>query len=282
MGFAKVPGLKWLLLVIPVLFVLVFMGYPLLGVLKLSVTDQNGFTLNNFIRIFQEPIYFQVIVNTLKVSFIVTVCALILGYPVAYLLTKTQSNQLKIWITAAVLLPYWTSVLVRTYAWTFMLQSNGIVNKLLMALGLVGEPVKLLHNMLGTTIGITHVLLPYMVLNLYAVMQGIDRNLVRAAEGMGSRPAKAFWTVFFPLSLPGVISGSLLVFVLSLGFLIIPAILGGPSSLMISTLIETQVNQLLNWNFGSAIAVVLLIITLLLTGISYLIVGKYPGAKELK
>lgn len=273
---------KWLLLVIPVLYIVVFMGYPLLGILRLSVMDQDGFTLAHFVRIFQEPVYFRVIINTLKVSFIVTVCAIVLGYPIAYLLSKTESKQLKIWITAAVLLPYWTSVLVRTYAWTFLLQTEGIVNKLLLALGIIGEPMKLLHNMIGTSIGITHVLLPFMVLNLYSAMQGIDRTLLKAAEGLGSRPAKAFWTIFVPLSMPGVISGSLLVFVLGLGFLIIPAILGGPSSLMISTLIETQVNQLLNWNFASAIAVVLLVVTLLLTGLSYLFVGKRQQAKELK
>jgi ABC-type spermidine/putrescine transport system permease subunit I len=150
-----------------------------------------------------------------------------------------------------------------------------------MGLGLIDQPLLLLYNTTGVVIGMTHVLLPYMVLSLYSVMEGIDQRLLQAAEGMGARPYKAFYQVFFPLSLPGVLSGTLLVFVLGVGYFITPALLGGAGNTMISMLILDNISTTLNWNFASAIALLLFIVTLLLLFLAYILTRNNPAIKEI-
>jgi len=168
---------------------------------------------------------------------------------------------------AAVLIPFWTSLLVRTYAWMVILGRRGIVNETLMALGLREVPLDLLFNRFSVTIGMVHILLPFMVLCLYAAMRGIDRGLLLAAENLGARPIQAFVRIFVPLSLPGVVSGSLIVFITALGFYITPALLGGARNTMIAQLIAGQITEQLNFGFGSALAIVLLILTALAFGL---------------
>ncbi|WP_052947854.1 ABC transporter permease [Aneurinibacillus tyrosinisolvens] len=278
---SKIPGLQWLLLLIPLAYIVFLMVFSMFGLFKLSIFDKNGFTLEYLSHIFLETVYLQVLWLTLKVSFIVTLMALIVSYPVAYLLVNTESSTWKKIIFAAVLIPFWISLLVRTFAWTIILQEQGVINKFLMAIGLIDQPIPLLYNTTGVVIGMTHVLIPYMVLSLYSVMEGIDKRLIQASQGMGAKPWKSFVQIFFPLSLPGVLSGSLLVFILAMGYFITPALLGGSKNMMISMLIQNNVSTTLNWNLASALALVLFVVTLLLLFLSYLLTRNNPVLKEL-
>jgi putative spermidine/putrescine transport system permease protein len=238
----------------------VLFAYPLLGIINRSVYKA-GYTLDFYRQIFRVPVYLQVLWGTFRVSALVTLLCLALGYPLAYVLANCRPRTARL-LTIIVILPFFTSIIVRTYAWMVLLGRNGIVNQYLMALGLTDEPLPLLYNQAGVVIGMSYVLLPYMVLTVYSVMQGIDPGLVRAAHSLGASRLQAFRRVFLPLSLPGIAGGTLLVFILSLGFFITPALMGGPGDVMIAMLIEREVEITLNWSFASALAVVLLALTL--------------------
>jgi len=254
-------ALRSLLLLLPALAVLaILFVYPLLGIVDRSVY-KGGYTLAAYRQVFGVPVYLQVLVATFKVSAVVTAVCLALGYPLAYVLTTRRPRTAQL-LMIIVVLPFFTSIIVRTYAWMVLLGRNGIVNQYLIALGLTEKPLSLLYNQAGVVIGMTYVLLPYMVLTLYSVMRGIDPGLVRAAHSLGASRIQAFRRVFLPLSLPGIAGGTLLVFILSLGFFITPALMGGPGDVMIAMLIEREVEITLNWSFASALAVVLLALTL--------------------
>lgn len=259
-------GLRAALLLAPSLtFLLVLFVLPLAKVVVWSFVDAEtgSYTLDHYIYAFTRPIYFQVILNTFRISLIITVLALLLGYPVAYLLSRLPPGPTNL-LMILVLLPFWTSLLVRTYAWTVILQRRGPINELLLSLGLIDRPLQLVHNTIGVVVGMIHILLPFMILPLYSVMRGIDPTLLRAAQNLGAGPWRAFRRVFFPLSLPGVGAGCLLVFVLSIGYFITPALLGGLRDTFIAQLIEQQVNVILNWNFAAALAVSLFVTTMIL------------------
>jgi ABC-type spermidine/putrescine transport system permease subunit I len=275
--FPKIPGLKWTLLILPAAYVLILLGISLVGLLKLSVFDDSGFTLEYISRFLTEKMYIDVLVITFKTAFYVTFFCFLLGYPVAYALTKIENAQWRNVIFGTILVSFWISLLVRTFTWMILLRSNGVVNDLLMMLGLIDEPIKLLYNTTGVVVGMTHILLPYMILSLYSVMESIDTRLLQAAQGLGARPWKAFVQIFFPLSIPGVLSGSLIVFVLGVGYFITPALLGGTEDIMISQLIHDQVNIVLNWNFAAAIAIILLVFTLIFLGITAMITKNYTA-----
>ena len=162
-----------------------------------------------------------------------------------------------------VLLPFWTSLLVRTYAWLVLLQKKGIINDMAISLGLWDTPIKLVHNMTGTLIGMAHIMLPFLVLPLYSSMKKIDRDLMQAASNLGATPVQAFWQVYFPLSRSGMVAGSLIVFILCLGFYVTPAILGGGRVIMVATQITAILENQFDWGAASALGVVLLIVTLL-------------------
>ena len=250
-----------LLLLLPALLLLALLfAYPLLGIVNRSVYKA-GYTLDFYRQIFRVPVYLQVLGATFKVSALVTIVCLALGYPLAYMLATRRPRTAQL-LMIIVVLPFFTSIIVRTYAWMVLLGRNGIVNQYLMALGLTDKPLALLYNQAGVVIGMSYVLLPYMVLTVYSVMRGIDPGLVRAAHSLGASRLQAFRRVFLPLSLPGIAGGTLLVFILSLGFFITPALMGGPGDMMIAMLIEREVEITLNWSFASALAVVLLALTL--------------------
>ena len=254
-------ALRSLLLLLPALAVLaVLFVYPLLGIVDRSVY-KGGYTLAAYRQVFGVPVYLQVLVATFKVSAVVTAVCLALGYPLAYVLTTRRPRTAQL-LMIIVVLPFFTSIIVRTYAWMVLLGRNGIVNQYVIALGITDKPLSLLYNQAGVVIGMTYVLLPYMVLTVYSVMRGIDPGLVRAAHSLGASRFQAFRRVFLPLSLPGIAGGTLLVFILSLGFFITPALMGGPGDIMIAMLIEREVEITLNWSFASALAVVLLALTL--------------------
>lgn len=252
---------RHLLMLLPAVVVLaVLFAYPLLGIVNRSVYKA-GYTLDMYRQIFRVPVYLQVLLATFKVSALVTIVCLALGYPLAYILATRRPRTAQL-LMIIVVLPFFTSIIVRTYAWMVLLGRNGIVNQYVMALGLTDKPLLLLYNQGGVVIGMSYVLLPYMVLTVYSVMRSIDPRLVRAAHSLGASRLQAFRRVFLPLSLPGIAGGTLLVFILSLGFFITPALMGGPGDMMIAMLIEREVEITLNWSFASALAVILLALTL--------------------
>jgi ABC-type spermidine/putrescine transport system permease subunit I len=244
------------LLVLPALalYALLYL-YPLSRLGAWSVFDPTP-TLKNYRQLVGDPVYARALLNTLEISFWVTAIALVLGYPLAYLMT-TVPARLRVWLMALVMVPFWTSILVRSFAWVVILGTNGIVNSALVWLGVVERPVRLLYNLVGVEIGMVHVLLPFMIFPLYGVMTQIDPALVRAGRSLGASPARAFRHIFVPLSLPGVAAGCVLVFLMAVGFYITPALLGGPQQITLATLIEMQVSDMLNWGFGAALSVLL-------------------------
>lgn len=277
---SSISGLKWLLLAIPLAYIVFFLLFSIISLFKLSIFDENGFTMEHILRIFSSGIYLQVLWLTVKISFIVTMVTLLISYPFAYSMVKMQSKTWKGIMIGVVMIPFWISAIARTFSWHVLLQDQGVINKLLMAMGIIEQPLALLYSTTGVIIGMSHVLLPIMLLSLYSVMEGIDLNLVQAAQGLGARPMKAFFQIFLPLSLPGVFSGSLMVFVIGLGFYITPVLLGGPHSMTLSMVISDNIYKTLNWNFAAALSLVLFISTLLLLIIAYSFVKNNPMIKE--
>lgn len=214
---------------------------------------------------------------TFWISFVVTALCVIVGYPMAYAVANAPPRRARLMLIL-VLLPFWTSLLVRTAAWVVLLQRDGIVNGALLWTGVVDEPVQLIFNRLGVYIAMTHILLPFMALPLYSVMKGISPNHVRAAASLGAGPFSAFWTVYFPQTIPGLGAGCLLVFVLAVGFYITPALVGGSGDQMISYLIATFAMGTANWSVASALAIVLLCCV----AIFYPFFQRYVGIDRLK
>ncbi|WP_342643320.1 ABC transporter permease [Rhodoligotrophos ferricapiens] len=261
-------GLTLPALVIVGCVVLIPMGW----LFWLSFVGDNGFTLVNYERLL-HPSYRLTLYTTFQLAVLVTALCLVLGYPLAYLAVQLPPRWASI-LLICVLFPFWTSLLVRTYAWLVLLQRRGLVNEWLQGIGLIDEPLRLVHNFTGTTIGMTHIMLPFMVLPLYATMKSIDEGYMRAAANLGASPIKAFWQIFVPLSVPGLAAGLIVVFVLSLGFYVTPALLGGGRVMMWAMQIERSVAVYSDWGAASALGVVLLVITL---GILWL-VSRLTGA----
>ena len=227
----------------------------------------------------ENAIHLLLFGRTLMVAALVTFFCALLGFPIAYLLAHTEtktSNMLLI----IVLLPFWTSLLVRTTAWIALLQQNGVVNDFLVAIGLIDNDHRLvmMYNMFATLVAMTHVLLPFMILPMFSVMKTIKPNLVRAALSLGATPWTAFWKVYFPQTIPGLGAGFLLVFILAVGYYITPALVGGQSGQLISNIIAFHMQKTLNWSLASAIATLLLIGVLLL----YWLYNRLVGIDKMK
>jgi len=240
------------------LFLLVLFVVPLALLLMQSL---EGDIWATYSKALTDPVYTGVLGDTLLMAAYVSIVCLLLGYPLAYFLASAPAP----WPTIGLiflLLPFWTSILVRTYGWMVLLGRNGIINRLLIEAGLIVQPLPMLNNWTGVLIGMVHVLLPYMVFPLYAAMRRVDGNLVVAAVGLGAPGWQIFRRVYFPLTLPGVLAGLVLVYVLSIGFFITPALLGGGKVPLSALLIEQQVSQFLNWGLAAALSVVLLGATL--------------------
>jgi putative spermidine/putrescine transport system permease protein len=230
--------------------------YPISTLLIRSVSVPH-WGLQNFAVMWNRPIYLQVLLNTATISGLVTFCCAFLGYPLAYTMA-TGSAAVRRALVMTVLVPFWTSILVRTFAWLVLLQREGLINQMLLAIGMTDQPLALVHNRIGTMVGMIQILLPFMVFPLYSVMLRIDPAYVQAASGLGAGPIRAFWRVYLPLSMPGLLAGSTLVFIIALGYFITPAMLGGPHDMMIAQLIEQQISSFGNWGFAAALAVTLL------------------------
>lgn len=254
----------WTLAGLPGLAFLAFaFGAPMVMILVKGVTEPGP---SNFEFIFTDELFRRSLVRTVQVSGLVTLLCVVLGFPYAYAMARC-GPVLRAWLGGALLISFWTSLLVRTFAWILLLQDTGLVNEALIGAGVVDSPVSLIRTMPGVVIGMVHILLPYYVLPMYAQMRKIDLSLMTAAESLGAPPRRAFWKVFVPLSLPGLISGATLVFLLALGFYVTPALLGSGSTLVIGELIVQQISGVLNWGVGSALAVALLVMTLTLLGV---------------
>lgn len=257
---SRVPTAFSLFFVIPsVIFLGVIYIYPISIFLSKCFFDP-GPTLKHLVHLFSNPVFFKVLWITFKISFTVTLSCLLIGYPIAYLLTIVSERTRNL-LMILVLIPFWTSLLVRTYAWMVLLGRKGVINQILINLGFIEQPMKMLYTTFAVNVGMIQMMTPFMVLALFSVMKGIDRGLLRAASSLGAGKFQAFIRVYAPLSLPGIGAGCLLVFIYSLGFFITPALLGGRKDVMLSMLIDEQVSSLLNWGFGAALALMLLLAT---------------------
>ena len=258
---------RWAALAIPVLlFLLVCFLAPLVIMAVRSVTDlptgSEGDPLANFRRFFGGEANLRVLGNTFWIAGVSTLACLVIGYPYAYLMRLATPRWAGL-LLIAVLVPFWSSLLVRTYAWQVILRDTGLINSTLQGWGLIDQPLDLYQTTTGVLLGMTQILLPFMVLPLFTTMARIDPELTKAAANLGASPTRAFLRVFVPLSVPGVLAGSLLVFVLALGFYITPALLGSPKDTMLSAFIATRVQQQLDWGLASAMALVLIAVTLI-------------------
>ncbi|WP_395069562.1 ABC transporter permease [Paraburkholderia silvatlantica] len=247
-----------LLLMVPALLtIVVLLVVPLAWLSWQSIYHDGAFTLVNYRRVFTGA-YLDTFLLTFKLSFIVTAVTLLLGYPVAYFAASIPPRWSAL-VLGMVILPFWTSVLVRTYAWLVLLQRTGLINKALLGLGLIDRPLQLSYNQFGTVIAMVHILLPFMVLPLYSAMQKIPANLSQAGASLGGSPLHVFLRVFLPLSMSGVLAGVTLVFVLCLGFYITPELMGGGKSMMVSMIVSRNVEIYNSWGAASAVSVALLI-----------------------
>ncbi len=242
--------------------------YYLLTAMDLAQNDNN--------QIVQAPaeqaVFIDIYLRTFVIALVVTLCTLLLAYPLAYLLATlpTRSSNL---LMIFVLLPFWTSLLVRTAAWIVLLQNGGLINGFLMWTGIIEQPLTLVFNRIGVYISMVHIMLPFMVLPIYSVMKGISPTYVRAAISMGCHPLMSFWKVYFPQTVAGVSAGCLLVFISSIGYYITPALLGGPKDQMISYFIAFYTNISINWGLAAALGVFLMIATMVLYAVYNRLVG---------
>jgi putrescine transport system permease protein len=278
-GIARGLRGRPLVILVPTLWFAIFFLAPFLFVLKISLAEsvlaqppytvlirwtQDGLlelrlNLANYLLLLEDSLYFNAFLNSVKVAAISAFLTLLIGYPMA--LGIARSNQrLRLVLLLLVILPFWTSFLIRVYAWIGLLQNNGLFNNLLMSLGVIDQPLPLLYSNFAVYLGIVYSYLPFMVLPLYATLVKIDSSLLEAAEDLGCRPLRAFWRITFPLSLPGVIAGCMLVFIPAVGEFVIPDLLGGPNSLMIGKILWTEFFNNRDWPVASAIAVMLLLL----------------------
>ncbi len=263
------PAVPLLLAAPLILYMVAFYALPVLTMLMRSISDPT-WSLTHYTALANDPVFIKVFWNTLETSVIVTVSTLLLGYPVALALVRAPK-----WaplILVLILLPFWTSVLVRSYAWMVLMGRHGLINEALLAAGLLERPWRLLNTPLATQIAMTHILLPYMILPIANALRQIDPSLARAASGLGAGPFATFRQVILPLSMAGVAAGVLLVFVLALGFYITPAMVGGPREITLSMLISQQVEEL-NWAYASTLSAILLATALGIIALFYRLPG---------
>jgi len=246
---------------------------PMMTLLGWAFGDpKGGFTLAQAVKLATEEAYHTAFVTTFRMASIATLVCALLGYPVAYLMATTTPRA-RILLIAGVMIPLWTSVLARSLAWIILLGKRGLVNEWLLASGIVSAPLPLLFNSFGVQIGMVHVLLPLMVLPIWAVLMRLDHTLTSAARSLGASPTRAFVHVVLPLSLPGLLAGSVLVFMLAVGFYITPALLGGARDITIASLIEMVVRDLLDWPFGAMLSLSLVMLVGMVLAVGALLIG---------
>ncbi len=261
----------WLILAIPVVFLLIFFMAPLVIVFVYSFLERGKyggvewvFTLDNIRRVF-DPLYFKTFVRSFYIAIVTTLVTLILGYPLAYFIAKSPPSRRNA-LVFLLMIPFWTNFLIRTYAWLTLLRTHtGLINVTLMNLGIIQKPLPLYGNDFAIILGLVYGWLPVMVLPIYAALERLDESLLEAARDLYASGFKAFLRVTWPLSIPGVVAGSMLVFIPSLGAFVTPAILGGGKTLMIGNIISNQFLGAHDWPFGSALSMVMMIAMLIAT-----------------
>lgn len=270
---ARPSGLRWTL---PALvFVMLFFVVPVAALLLRSITEP-AFGLQNYVALLGSSTYLKIFVNTFLVSAVVTVISLSIGFPVAWALAIMPGRLASV-IFAILLLSMWTNLLARTYAWMVFLQRTGLINKMLIGMGLIDQPLPLVNNLVGVTIGMTYIMLPFIILPLYGVIRKIDPAILQAAALCGATRWQSLVRVLLPLALPGMAAGALMVFVMSLGYFVTPALLGGTANMMLAELIAQFVQSLVNWGMGGAAALLLLVVTLAL----YAVQLRFAGDQRL-
>lgn len=246
------------------LLVIVTMVIPVGWLFSLSFYNDNGeLSLENYRRLIEQPSYGRVLLATFEVSAVTTAICVVIGYMLAYLLVQLSPRRAALCMIG-VLMPFWTSILVRTYAWLVLLQRDGVINGWGTQLGLWKTPLAFVYNFEGTIVGLVHILLPFLVLPVYGSMRAIDRDYLKAATSLGASPFGAFWLVFFPLSQPGLFAGAVIVFILCLGSYVTPAVLGGGKVIMVANAVASDIELFFNWGAASAFGAVLLFLTVVL------------------
>ena len=270
---------RGLVVLLPYVWLLLFFVVPFLIVLKISFSDidlaippykplvtwdaQNSPTItlnfNNYGFLVTDPLYLKAFLNSMKVAFFSSLICLAIGYPMAYGIARSRPAVRNV-LLMLVVLPFWTSLLLRVYAWIGLLKANGVINNVLMSLGLIHEPLAMLYTPFAMYVGIVYSYLPFMILPLYANLEKMDWQLLEAAEDLGCRPWKAFLAITLPLSRNGILAGSMLVFIPAVGEFVIPALLGGPNALMIGRILWDEFFSNRAWPVASAVAIVLLVL----------------------
>jgi spermidine/putrescine transport system permease protein len=279
----KFPGLQGLLLVSPAalwLFLFLLIPLGLVGVYSIWTHQVGGtilreFTLENYERFFSRPIYWRVLLRSFTMGLQTTAYALLLSYPTAYYLARKRSGSG--FLIFLIMVPFWTSYLIRIYSWMLILMEQGVVNYFLLNLGLASEPARLLFTPFAVVIGMTYSALPFMILPIYAVIRGLDFKLVEAAKTLGANDWQAFREVTLPLSLPGIVAGSIIVFIQAAGNFLAPAILGGTGADLMANVIANRFLQAFNWPLGSALAFIFLTAMILFL----LIVNRFVSVEEI-
>ncbi|PRD55589.1 ABC transporter permease [Phyllobacterium myrsinacearum] len=249
--------------VVPALLLIAFFFIvPVIMLLMRSVLEPTP-GLQNYRELLGSTTYLRVLLNTFTVAGLVTIVSVLIGFPIAWLLAIMPERWSRL-VLAIIVLSMWTNLLARTYAWMVLLQRTGVVNKVLLSLGIIDKPLALVNNLVGVSIGMTYIMLPFIILPLIGVLKSIDPAILRAAALCGANKRQCFTRVLLPLSLPGIASGALMVFVMSLGYYVTPALLGGTSNMMLAELVAQFVQSLVNWGMGGAAALVLLLVTLVL------------------
>lgn len=239
----------------------VTMVLPVGWLFWLSLFDDDGnLGFANYARLIEQPSYARILLATFEISALTTAICAVLGYLLTYLLAQLSPRFASL-LMIGVLMPFWTSILVRTYAWLVLLQRDGVINTWGIKLGLWDKPLALAYNTTGTVLGLVHIMLPFLVLPLYGSMRAIDRDCLKAAASLGANPVTAFWRVYFPLSQPGLFAGAVIVFILCLGAYVTPAVLGGGKVLMAANAVASDIELFFNWGAASALGVVLLALT---------------------
>lgn len=270
------PVTLWmcLLFVLPLILVLAvsFMSRTSFGGIEYS------FSLDNYARFF-DSLYIKILWVSCQLAFLTTVLCLFIGYPFAYIIARSPAKYRNM-LLLLVIVPFWTNSLIRTYAWIVLLRTEGVINTILLQLGLIDSPLTLLYNDMAVLIGLVYTMLPFMILPLYASIEKLDRSLLEAASDLGAKPLQTFWKVTLPLTAPGIMAGTLLVFIPSLGLFFIPDLMGGSKSILIGNLIKNQFLSARDWPFGSAISIILMALTLLFIA-AYVRISKDKAGKGL-
>ena len=260
-----------LLLIVPLIFIVVYSFW----LRTATGADQVGFHLDNWAEALTDPFYRDILLNTLKIAAITTIVCALMGYPAAYFIARSKGS--KVILLLLLMLPFWISYIIRTMSWINILGVSGALNSALIAVGILDEPVQMLYNETTVTLGLVHFLLPFMVLNVFVSLEGIDTNLEDAATSLGATRWEAFTQVTLPLSLPGLAAGGLLCFVLGAGTYITPLVLGGPTDAMFANLVFEAIITQLNWPLGSALSLMLLVVL----GALVMIYNRYLGIAQL-